>query len=159
LPTRNAAQPGWLFTRYGDLKLRNSRYRKDLDPVEGRCHCPTCRQFSRAYLHHLAASQRNSRRAVNTVPQPAFPTLPLMQDARAAIEGPAGSRRSAGISPGAAHAASEDGPPSPYNPPGSCGFACRPARKSTRSSGEIDVLIAMRSPDRSGRPNRAPNRH
>jgi queuine tRNA-ribosyltransferase len=52
LPTRNARN-GWLFTRNGTIKLRNSRYRTDLEPVDERCGCYTCRHFTRAYLHHL----------------------------------------------------------------------------------------------------------
>jgi queuine tRNA-ribosyltransferase len=52
MPTRNARN-GWLFTRFGDLKLRNARYRDDERPVEASCPCYACRNFSRAYLHHL----------------------------------------------------------------------------------------------------------
>ncbi len=52
LPTRNARN-GWLFTRFGDLKLRNARYRDDERPLEPGCDCYACRHFSRAYLHHL----------------------------------------------------------------------------------------------------------
>jgi len=52
LPTRNARN-GWLFTRHGTIKLRNSRYRNDLEPVDRDCSCYTCRHFTRAYLHHL----------------------------------------------------------------------------------------------------------
>jgi len=52
LPTRNARN-GWLFTRYGDLKLRNARYRVDERPIEPGCACYACRNFSRAYVHHL----------------------------------------------------------------------------------------------------------
>jgi len=52
LPTRNARN-GWLFTRNGVIKLRNSRYRNDLQPVDEQCMCYTCRHFTRAYLHHL----------------------------------------------------------------------------------------------------------
>ncbi len=52
LPTRNARN-GWLFTRFGDLKLRNARYRDDERPVEPGCACYACRHFPRAYLHHL----------------------------------------------------------------------------------------------------------
>ncbi len=52
LPTRNARN-GWLFTRYGDIKLRNSRYRTDTAPPDETCGCPACRRFTRAYLHHL----------------------------------------------------------------------------------------------------------
>jgi queuine tRNA-ribosyltransferase len=52
LPTRNARN-GWLFTRYGDIRIRNARYRTDLAPLDETCACYTCRNFSRAYLHHL----------------------------------------------------------------------------------------------------------
>lgn len=52
MPTRNARN-GHLFTRFGDLRLRNARFRTDEAPVDPSCSCPTCAQFSRAYLHHL----------------------------------------------------------------------------------------------------------
>jgi queuine tRNA-ribosyltransferase len=52
MPTRNARN-GHLFTRFGDLRLRNARYKTDERPVDETCACPTCTKFSRAYLHHL----------------------------------------------------------------------------------------------------------
>jgi len=52
MPTRNARN-GHLFTRYGDLRIRNARYKQDERPLDDTCTCPTCRRFSRAYLHHL----------------------------------------------------------------------------------------------------------
>lgn len=52
MPTRNARN-GWLFTRFGDLKIRNARYGKDTQALDPSCPCYTCRNFSRAYLHHL----------------------------------------------------------------------------------------------------------
>ena len=52
MPTRNARN-GHLFTRFGDLRLRNSRYKTDQRPVDETCSCHTCAGFSRAYLHHL----------------------------------------------------------------------------------------------------------
>ena len=52
LPTRNARN-GWLFTRFGDLKLRNARHREDMRPIEAGCACHACTHFSRAYVHHL----------------------------------------------------------------------------------------------------------
>jgi queuine tRNA-ribosyltransferase len=52
MPTRNARN-GHLFTRFGDLRLRNARYKTDERPVDETCTCMTCRGFSRAYLHHL----------------------------------------------------------------------------------------------------------
>ena len=52
LPTRNARN-GMIFTRYGDIKLRNARYKQDMEPLDSECPCYTCCHFSRAYLHHL----------------------------------------------------------------------------------------------------------
>jgi len=52
LPTRNARN-GWLFTRHGDVKIRNARYRDDTRALDGTCPCYTCAHFSRGYLHHL----------------------------------------------------------------------------------------------------------
>ncbi len=52
LPTRNARN-GWLYTRYGDVKIRNARHRADTGPLDATCACYTCAHFSRAYLHHL----------------------------------------------------------------------------------------------------------
>ena len=52
MPTRNARN-GHLFTRFGDLRLRNARYKTDEKPVDETCSCYCCRNFSRAYLHHL----------------------------------------------------------------------------------------------------------
>jgi queuine tRNA-ribosyltransferase len=52
LPTRNARN-GWLFTRWGDIRLRNARYRNDPRPIDETCGCYACRNFSLAYVHHL----------------------------------------------------------------------------------------------------------
>ena len=52
MPTRNARN-GWLFTRFGDLKLRNAQYKNDERPLDPTCSCYCCKNFSRAYLHHL----------------------------------------------------------------------------------------------------------
>jgi queuine tRNA-ribosyltransferase len=52
LPTRNARN-GWLFTRRGDIKIRNARYRDDTQALDESCPCYTCAHFSRSYLHHL----------------------------------------------------------------------------------------------------------
>ncbi|MFY9513250.1 MAG: tRNA guanosine(34) transglycosylase Tgt [Rubrivivax sp.] len=52
MPTRNARN-GHLFTRFGDLKIRNAKHRSDERPPDPSCSCHTCGHFSRAYLHHL----------------------------------------------------------------------------------------------------------
>jgi queuine tRNA-ribosyltransferase len=52
LPAR-AARHGLLFTRRGELRINNARFRRDPRPPDPSCACPTCRQVSRAFLHHL----------------------------------------------------------------------------------------------------------
>jgi len=52
MPTRNARN-GMMFTRYGDIKIKNAQYRVDMRPLDDQCSCYTCRNFTRAYLHHL----------------------------------------------------------------------------------------------------------
>ncbi|MGB3918739.1 MULTISPECIES: tRNA guanosine(34) transglycosylase Tgt [Thiothrix] len=52
IPTRNARN-GFLFTRYGTLKIRNSQYQNDTRPIDEKCGCYTCQHYSRAYLRHL----------------------------------------------------------------------------------------------------------
>jgi queuine tRNA-ribosyltransferase len=54
MPTRNARN-GHLFTRFGDLKIRNARHRQDQGAIDESCACHACAggSFSRAYLHHL----------------------------------------------------------------------------------------------------------
>ena len=66
LPTRNARN-GWLFTRQGDIKIRNARYRTDSRPLDESCPCPTCRSFSRAYLHHLQRVNEMLGARLNTI--------------------------------------------------------------------------------------------
>ncbi|MCP5142757.1 MAG: tRNA guanosine(34) transglycosylase Tgt [Chromatiales bacterium] len=52
MPTRNARN-GHLFTSRGVVNIRNSRHRTDTGPLDAACDCYTCRNYSRAYLHHL----------------------------------------------------------------------------------------------------------
>jgi queuine tRNA-ribosyltransferase len=52
MPTRNARN-GHLFTRHGDIKIKNAQHKADPRPLDESCDCYTCRNFSRAYLHHL----------------------------------------------------------------------------------------------------------
>ncbi len=83
MPTRNARN-GWLFTRQGDLKIRNARYRDDDRAVDLRCGCEACRLFSRAYLHHLQRVNEMLGAHLATVHNLYF-YLSLMQEAREAI--------------------------------------------------------------------------
>jgi queuine tRNA-ribosyltransferase len=84
LPTRNARN-GWLYTRNGVIKLRNSRYRADLQPPDERCGCYTCRHFTRAYLHHLQRVNEMLGAHLNTTHNLHY-FQEVMADLRAAIE-------------------------------------------------------------------------
>ena len=84
LPTRNARN-GWLFTRHGDIKIRNARHRHDTGPLDARCACYTCRNFSRGYLHHLHRTNEILGARLNTLHN-LFYYLELMRELRAAIE-------------------------------------------------------------------------
>ena len=66
LPTRNARN-GWLFTRHGDIKIRNARHRTDPGPLDATCSCYTCRNFSRSYLHHLQRVNEILGARLNTI--------------------------------------------------------------------------------------------
>jgi len=66
MPTRNARN-GWLFTRHGDIKIRNARHRQDTGPLDPSCTCYTCRNFSRAYLHHLQRTNEILGARLNTI--------------------------------------------------------------------------------------------
>lgn len=52
MPTRNARN-GHLFTSEGVVKIRNAQYKNDLGPLDPDCDCHTCKNYTRAYLHHL----------------------------------------------------------------------------------------------------------
>src|SRR5437868_15052431 len=84
LPTRNARN-GWLFTRWGDVKIRNARYRDDTSPLDEACSCYTCRHFSKAYLYHLQKTNEILGARLNTLHNLHY-YQELMQDLRAAIE-------------------------------------------------------------------------
>jgi len=85
LPTRNARN-GWLYTRHGVIKLRNARYRDDLGPLDPDCACYTCRNFSRAYLHHLQRVNEMLGARLNTLHNLHY-YQELMGGVRAAIAG------------------------------------------------------------------------
>jgi queuine tRNA-ribosyltransferase len=84
MPTRNARN-GHLFTRFGDVRIRNARYRDDTGPLDPTCACPTCSHYSRAYLHHLDRCNEILGARLNTLHNLHF-YLNLMREARAAIE-------------------------------------------------------------------------
>jgi len=56
LPTR-VARHGGLFTRHGRINIKSARYRAGHAPIEEGCDCYTCRNYSAAYVHHLARTE------------------------------------------------------------------------------------------------------
>jgi len=56
MPTRSG-RTAQGFTRRGTVNLRNARHQDDRRPLDEQCSCPACRQYSRAYLHHLIRSE------------------------------------------------------------------------------------------------------
>jgi queuine tRNA-ribosyltransferase len=52
MPTRHARN-GHLFTRHGDINIRNAAHARDTGPIEADCACYTCSHYSRSYLRHL----------------------------------------------------------------------------------------------------------
>lgn len=84
MPTRNARN-GYLFTSKGLLKLRNSRYRDDLRPIDENCTCYTCRNFSRSYLQHLDRCKEMLGAQLNTIHNVHYYQT-LMAGLRGAIE-------------------------------------------------------------------------
>ena len=95
MPTRNARN-GHLFTRYGDLKIRNARHKSDHRPLDETCTCYTCAGatgpggsvsggFSRAYLHHLDRCGEMLGPMLTTIHNLHY-YLNLMREVRAALD-------------------------------------------------------------------------
>jgi queuine tRNA-ribosyltransferase len=84
MPTRNARN-GHLFTRFGDVRIKNAQYRTDPRPLDEQCSCYTCRNFSRAYLHHLHRLGEILGARLNTIHNLHY-YQELMRGIRAAIE-------------------------------------------------------------------------
>ncbi|PID77891.1 MAG: tRNA guanosine(34) transglycosylase Tgt [Deltaproteobacteria bacterium] len=83
MPTRNARN-GKLFTRNGDINIANARYAKDMNPVDSKCECETCRNYSRAYLRHLYKSRELLVYRLNTIHNLHY-YLDLMEKLRNAV--------------------------------------------------------------------------
>ncbi|MBU1366104.1 MAG: tRNA guanosine(34) transglycosylase Tgt [Gammaproteobacteria bacterium] len=84
MPTRNARN-GHLFTRFGDVKIKNARYKLDTGPLDPTCTCYTCSQFTRSYLHHLFRHGEILGGMLNTIHNLHFYQA-IMAEMRAAIE-------------------------------------------------------------------------
>ena len=84
MPTRNARN-GWLFTRFGDLKIKNAKHKLDKRPIDESCTCYACQNFSRAYLHHLHRAGEILGAQLNTIHNLHFYQV-IMAEMREAIE-------------------------------------------------------------------------
>ena len=84
MPTRNARN-GWLFTRFGDIKIRNATHKNSLRPLDEQCGCYTCRNFTRGYLHHLHRVGEILGAQLNTIHNLHY-YLELMQEIRDSID-------------------------------------------------------------------------
>ena len=84
MPTRNARN-GHLFTRFGDVRIKNAQYKNDMRPLDESCDCYTCRNFSRAYLHHLFRVGEILGAQLNTIHNLRYYQT-LMSELRNAIE-------------------------------------------------------------------------
>jgi queuine tRNA-ribosyltransferase len=84
MPTRNARN-GHLFTRFGDVKIKNARYKTDTGPLDPSCSCYTCQNFTRGYLHHLFRCGEILGGMLNTIHNLHFYQT-IMAEMRAAIE-------------------------------------------------------------------------
>ncbi len=84
IPTRNA-RTGFLYTRAGVLRIRNSKYKNDTRPVDDQCGCYTCKNYSRSYLRHLDKCGEILSSRLNTIHN-LYYYQELMQTLRDAIE-------------------------------------------------------------------------
>lgn len=84
MPTRNARN-GHLFTRAGVVKIRNAVHKHDTGPLDPTCDCYTCKNFSRAYLHHLDKCGEILGSQLNTIHNLRHYQI-IMQELRDAID-------------------------------------------------------------------------
>lgn len=66
IPTRNARN-GFLFTHSGVVKIRNAVHKTSLEPLDAKCDCYTCQNYSRAYLHHMDKCGEIQGARLNTI--------------------------------------------------------------------------------------------
>ncbi|PKI14209.1 tRNA guanosine(34) transglycosylase Tgt [Colwellia sp. 12G3] len=84
MPTRNARN-GHLFVNTGVIKIRNAAHKTDVSPLDDTCDCYTCKNYSRAYLHHLDKCKEILGSQLNTLHNLHF-YQKVMQGLRDAIE-------------------------------------------------------------------------
>ena len=84
IPTRNARN-GFIFTRYGTLKIRNAKHQHDTRPLDEQCGCYTCQNYSRSYLRHLDKCGEILGARLNTIHN-LYYYQELMRDIRSALD-------------------------------------------------------------------------
>lgn len=84
MPTRNARN-GHLFISTGVVKVRNAVHRTDTGPLDPECDCYTCKNYSRAYLHHLDRTNEILGARLNTIHNLRFYQR-VMSDMRDALD-------------------------------------------------------------------------
>jgi len=84
IPTRYA-RSATLFTRRGKIRVTNKNYKRDMYPVDKSCNCYTCRNFTRAYLHHLFAANEVLSAVLSAIHNVTF-YLKMMEEIREAIK-------------------------------------------------------------------------
>ncbi|MFI4847021.1 MAG: tRNA guanosine(34) transglycosylase Tgt [Candidatus Makana argininalis] len=84
IPTRNARN-GYLFTNYGILNIKNSKFKKDNYPIDIECKCFTCLNYSKSYIHHLYKCKETLFFRLNTIHNLYYYQM-LMKNIRKAID-------------------------------------------------------------------------
>jgi len=83
MPTRNARN-GTLFTSFGRINIKGATFKRDDAPIDSECECPTCKRYTRAYMHHLYRSKELTYFRLASLHN-LFYYLQLMKAAREAI--------------------------------------------------------------------------
>jgi len=83
MPTRNARN-GTLFTHFGRVNIRKAQFKEDTGPIDNKCQCYTCQNFTRAYLNHLYKANEMTYFRLASIHNLHY-YLNLMREARTAI--------------------------------------------------------------------------
>ena len=83
MPTRNARN-GTLFTHFGRVNIKGAKFKEDKEPIDSKCSCYTCKNFTRAYLNHLYKANEMTYFRLASIHNLHY-YLNLMREARAAI--------------------------------------------------------------------------
>ena len=83
MPTRNARN-GTLFTHFGRVNIRKAQFKEDINPIDNKCECYTCKNFTRAYLNHLYKANEMTYFRLASIHNLHY-YLNLMREARTAI--------------------------------------------------------------------------